>query len=79
MKAKKIKKAGNTEISIVQYCKNKACACELPSNNKGKYCDKCRRERAKKVREAGTTIGGIALAAIALVPGLKEIGKFTKK
>ena len=79
MKAKKIKKAGNTEIPSIQYCKNKSCGCELPSNNKGKYCDKCRRERAKKIRETGTTIGGIALAAIALVPGLKEIGKFTKK
>ncbi len=79
MKAKKIKKADNTEMPIIQYCKNKSCACELPSNNKGKYCDKCRRERAKKIRETGTTIGGIALAAIALVPGLKEIGKFTKK
>ena len=79
MKAKKIRKADNTEISIAQYCKNKACACELTSNNKGKYCDKCRRERAKKVQEAGTTVGGIALAVIALVPGIKEIGKFTKK
>ncbi len=79
MKAKKIRKAGNTEISIIQYCKNKACACELPSTNKGKYCDKCRRERAKKVREAGTTVGGIALAVIAPDTGIKESGECTKK
>lgn len=67
------------ENSEIKYCNNKQCACELPSNNKGKYCDKCRRQRAKNVKDGATSALSLVLAVVAIVPGAKKITKFIKK
>ncbi|WP_317856063.1 hypothetical protein [Chakrabartyella piscis] len=73
MKKKKIK----NKNSEVKYCKK--CGCELPSNSKINSCDQCRRESAKKFREGAATVGTLALAVVAVVPGAKHITKFIKK
>lgn len=42
------------------HCKNKKCQRILPDGYKYKYCENCRNERAKKVKD-GLKMGGAVL------------------
>ena len=46
------------------------------SKSKHKYCENCRRQRAKTRREILGTVGAFGLTVASLVPGIKH---FTKK
>lgn len=62
------------EKSDTKVCKK--CGDPLRSKSKHKYCENCRREKAKTRREIAGTVGALGLAVISLVPGIKH---FTKK
>lgn len=71
MKAKNKDFSGAASEQL-RFCK--VCHCELPSKHRGKKCDACNRESAKRWRELGTAaLGTLGLAALAVVP------KITKK
>lgn len=69
-----MKKAKN-EVDNAEQRVCKKCGEPLTSQNKHKYCDNCRRERAKARREALGAAGGLCLMAISLVPGVKHFAK----
>ena len=66
MKLKKDK----VEIKDEKVCKK--CGEPLRSTSKYKYCDNCRRERAKTTKEAVGTMGGLLMLGLSLVPGVKH-------
>ena len=54
----------------------KKCGDPLRSKSKHKYCENCRRQRAKTTREVLGTVGALGIAVISIIPGVKH---FTKK
>lgn len=60
--------------SVTKVCKK--CGDPLRSKSKHKYCENCRRQRAKTKREILGTVGALGLTVASLVPGIKH---FTKK
>lgn len=60
--------------SVAKVCKK--CGDPLRSKSKHKYCENCRRQRAKTRREILGTVGAFGLTVASLVPGIKH---FTKK
>ncbi len=48
-----------------KMCKNKKCQRPLPSGYKHKYCENCRNEQARQVKE----VGKAALSLVVLVGG----------
>lgn len=68
MKAKKIENDAGEKI-----CKK--CGTPLTSKSKYKYCDNCRRERAKTRKEVGGTVVGAFMLALSCVPVVKNFVK----
>lgn len=63
----------NTTNALEKTCKK--CGEPLRSKNRYKYCDNCRRERAKVRRDLGETIfafGGIVLSSIPVIKFLNK-------
>lgn len=57
-------------ISEEKVCKK--CGDPLTSNSKYKYCDNCRREKAKTKKTVLTTFAALGIAVISVVPGVKH-------
>ena len=68
MKAKK-----NEVISEERVCKK--CGDPLISTSKYKYCDNCRRERAKTRKEVGGTVLSLGVMVLGSVPVIKNFIK----
>lgn len=68
MKAKK-----NEVISEERVCKK--CGDPLRSTSKYKYCDNCRREKAKARKEMGGAALGLCVMALSCVPVVKNFIK----
>jgi len=55
----------------IRKCKNKKCQRPLPDGYKYKYCENCRNEHAKRVKDAGKAVlgcvGAVGSIAIAVV------------
>lgn len=65
MKTKK-----NDSVSEERVCKK--CGDPLRSTSKYNYCDNCRREKAKTLREIGGTVFGLGIAVLGSVPVVKH-------
>lgn len=63
----------NKVISEEKVCKK--CGDPLRSTSKYKYCDNCRREKAKAHKEIGGTLLGIGVMALSCVPVVKNFVK----
>lgn len=68
MKAKK-----NEVLSEERVCKK--CGDPLISTSKYKYCDNCRREKAKTCREIGGTVLSLGVAVLGSIPVVKHFVK----
>lgn len=62
-------KAKNNPVSEERICKK--CGAPLRSTSKYKYCDNCRREKAKRRKD----IGGTVLSLGIMVAGIKHVIK----
>lgn len=65
-----MKEKNNVLASEEKVCKK--CGNPLTSTSKYKYCDNCRREKAKKRREIGGTALSLCIAALGCVPVVKH-------
>ncbi len=68
MKAKK-----NEVVTEEKVCKK--CGDPLRSTSKYKYCDNCRREKAKTRKEIGGTLLSLGVMALGSVPFIKHFVK----
>ena len=48
-------------------CKNKKCQRPLPEGYKHRYCENCRNERTKRIKDAGKMAGGLAVVALTII------------
>lgn len=48
-------------------CKNKKCQRSLPEGYKHKYCENCRNEQVKQIKNAGKALAGVAIFALTIV------------
>lgn len=66
-------KSKNENILDERVCKK--CGDPMRSTNKYKYCDNCRRERAKTRREVGGAVLSLGVMALGSVPIIKNFIK----
>lgn len=52
----------------IRKCKNKKCQRALPEGYKHKYCENCRNEHVKKIKDAGKAVAG-TVAGVAVIVG----------
>lgn len=52
-------------------CKNKKCQRSLPEGYKHRYCENCRNERIKRIKDAGKMVGGLTAFALAIITNEK--------
>lgn len=45
----------------IRKCKNKKCQRPLPEGYKHKYCENCRNEYIKRIKDAGKAVVGVAI------------------
>ncbi|MBQ8213199.1 MAG: hypothetical protein IJZ80_04255 [Clostridia bacterium] len=65
-------KVNKTETNVTEkMCKK--CGKVLASTTKYRYCDNCRRGRAKTRREALATAGALGIAILSVVPVVKHL------
>ncbi len=62
-----------------KVCKNKKCQRTLPEGYRHKFCENCRNERIKRIKDAGKAIASIAaiVGGTAITKVLR--GKFSIK
>lgn len=53
----------------------KKCGDPIRSTSKYKYCDNCRRKKAKVRKEVGGAVVGLAVMALSCVPIIKHLVK----
>lgn len=63
----------NTEVVTEKACRK--CGDPLRSNSKYRYCDNCRRERAKARKELGSTVLALGGMVISCIPVVKHFKK----
>ena len=63
----------NNVVSEERVCKK--CGDPIRSTSKYKYCDNCRRERAKTRREVGGAVFSLGVMALGSVPIIKNFIK----
>lgn len=63
-------KAKNKPVTEEKVCKK--CGEPLVSTSKYKYCDNCRRARAKTRREVGGTLLTLGITVLGSVPVIKH-------
>lgn len=68
-----LKKINKSEAVEERVCKK--CGDPLRSNSKYRYCDNCRREKAKTRKEILGAAGGLCMLGLSLVPGVKHFVK----
>lgn len=66
-------KAKNKPVMEEKVCKK--CGEPLTSTSKYKYCDNCRRARAKTQREVGGSLLTLGLTALGSIPVIKHFVK----
>lgn len=66
-------KRKNEIIGDEKICKK--CGEPIRSTSKYKYCDNCRREKAKARKEVGGAVVGLAVMALSCVPVIKHFVK----
>jgi ribosomal protein S14 len=66
-------KAKNDVVMGEKKCKK--CGDPIRSTSKYKYCDNCRREKAKAQRDVGGAALGLAVMALSCVPIIKHFVK----
>lgn len=55
-----------------KHCKNTKCQRALPSGYKYKFCENCRNERAKRIKDAGKLGGGLGALALMIIAKTKK-------
>lgn len=45
----------------IRKCKNKKCQRTLPEGYKHKYCENCRNEHVKRIKDAGKAVAGVVV------------------
>lgn len=63
----------NETIVCEKVCKK--CGSPLTSKSKYKYCDNCRREKAKTRKEVGGMVAGAFMLALSCIPVVKNLVK----
>lgn len=48
-------------------CKNKKCQKPLPNGYKHKYCENCRNEHIKRIKDTGKAVVGLAVLTLTIV------------
>ena len=51
----------------IEKCRNKKCQRSLPEGYKHKYCENCRNEHAKKLKDTGKAFAGVAVLAVSIL------------
>ena len=51
----------------IKKCKNKKCQRPLPEGYQHKYCESCRNQHVKLLKDAGKAVGAVAVLAIAVL------------
>lgn len=51
----------------IKKCKNKKCMRTLPESYKHKYCENCRNDHVKMVKDAGKAVAGIGVLMIGVI------------
>lgn len=51
----------------LRKCKNKKCQKCLPEGYKHRYCENCRNEHIKQIKDAGTGIASVAICTVLAV------------
>lgn len=68
-----MKAKANEAVSEERICKK--CGDPLRSTSKYRYCDNCRRERAKARREVGGAVLSLGVMVLGSVPVIKNFIK----
>ncbi|HOA80650.1 hypothetical protein [Acetivibrio mesophilus] len=63
----------------IRKCKNKKCQRTLPKGYKHNYCENCRNERIKQIKDAGKAIAGVAAFVGGTALTILTKGKFNTK
>lgn len=66
-------KQKNELITKEKVCKK--CGNPIRSTSKYKYCDNCRREKAKTRKEVGGALLGVYVMALSSIPVIKHFEK----
>lgn len=69
----KKKKLWETDMMEIKKCKNKKCQRSLPKTYKHKYCEKCRNEHVKQIKDLGKA--AMAVGVIVVGPAVAAITK----
>lgn len=48
----------------IKYCKNKKCKRLLPAGYKHKYCENCRNEHVKQIKDVGKAVAGVTVFVV---------------
>ena len=59
----------------IRKCKNKKCQRPLPEGYKHKYCENCRNERVKRIKDAGKAVAGVAVLVVGTALTIASKGK----
>jgi len=60
-------------------CKNKKCQRPLPDGYKYKYCENCRNEKVKRIKDTGKAVAGVAIFIGGTALTIITNGKFKSK
>lgn len=60
-------------------CKNKKCQRPLPEGYKHRYCENCRNEHTKLIKDTGKAVAGVAVVVVGPVIALITKGKINLK
>ncbi|WP_073993926.1 hypothetical protein [Parasporobacterium paucivorans] len=63
----------------ISKCKNKKCQRPLPDSYKHKYCENCRNEHVKRIKDAGKAVAGVVVLVGAPVLAFVTKGKINPK
>ncbi len=59
----------------IKKCKNKKCQRPLPEGYKHKYCENCRNEHIKRIKDAGKAVVGVAIFVVGTALTIASKGK----
>lgn len=59
----------------LRKCKNKKCQRPLTDGYKHKYCENCRNEQVKRIKDVGKTVTGVAVFVVGTALAVVTKGK----
>lgn len=62
-----------------RMCRNKRCKRPLPKRYKHKYCENCRNQRIKRIKDAGKAVAGVAVLIGGTALTIITRGKFNTR